>query len=324
MGRILWRLSGFVELLRPHNLVISAIATLLGFTTVSVVPDSKLDVHASIPSIATVILIAGGGYVINDFFDVDIDAVNKPTRPIPSGRVLRSEALALSIVLMASGIIIALLATGTLSFIYALLNAVLLVLYSKYVKRMGLLGNVIVGVASANSIVYGGLAASEATRRLDLVANTLSPALYAFIFTVMREFVKGIEDYVGDSRGGIKTLAVVKGVGYTARISAFLAVVIVAMSPLPYALGMYGLIYMMLTAVADIILLKSLVTLLKSKDDLEIIRRAALVKSYTKMAMPIGIAAFLLDLIIPLSFGQRYLVPSFRELLSVKPTIRSP
>lgn len=297
MSRLLWRFSGFIEILRIHNLITSAIATLLGFMTIYVVYDIRLNIQSSIPTITTVVLVAGGGYVINDFFDVEVDFVNKPSRPIPSGRVLKSEALALGLTLMIVGVALALLTAGVFSFIYAILNAILLILYSKSLKKKGLLGNIIVGMASANSIVYGGLAASEVIRRLDLVVNTLIPAFYAFVFTVMREIVKGIEDHVGDAKRGVRTLAVVYGVNYAAKISIFLMTIIIIISPLPYVLNMYGVVYVISITIVNMILIKSIATLLRLKDE-DSIRRAAAVRSYTKVAMVLGVLAFLLDLIL--------------------------
>lgn len=295
MGRLLWRFSGFIEILRIHNLLASAVATLLGFMTVYAGSRSELSLSTSLIPISVVVLVAGGGYVINDYFDVVTDSINKPTRPIPSGRVLKDEALLLSIALMTLGIILATL-IGVVSFAYALINALLLVVYSKNLKRAGLVGNLVVSTASANSILYGGLAASEYLGRFQLISYTAPPVAYAFIFTLMREIIKGVEDYVGDLKSNIKTLAVIKGVKYASNISISLMILIITSSPIPYILGLYGIMYLILTACMDVILMLSIITLIRGSNTDELIRRAALVRSYTKAAMFLGILAFLTDI----------------------------
>ncbi|MQK95647.1 UbiA family prenyltransferase, partial [Escherichia coli] len=89
-----------------------------------------LNLTALILPIAVVVLIAAGGYVINDYYDAEIDLINKPFRPIPSGRVSKVEALILSLILMSLGIAFSYY-VGLISFTYAVFNAVLLILYSR-------------------------------------------------------------------------------------------------------------------------------------------------------------------------------------------------
>lgn len=295
MSRLLWRLSGFIEILRIHNLLASAVATLLGFMTVYVGSSDELSLSTSLMPILVVVLIAGSGYVINDYFDVVTDSINKPTRPIPSGRVRRNEALLLSMILMISGLTLAAF-IGVGSFTYALINALLLIAYSKNLKRAGLVGNLVVSTTSANSILYGGLAASEYLGRLQLISCSIPPAIYAFIFTLMREIIKGIEDYVGDLKSSIKTLAVIKGVKYASNTSMILMTSIITLSPVPYVLNLYGIIYLALTICVDVVLMVSIITLIRGRNTDELIRRAALVRGYTKVAMFLGILAFLIDI----------------------------
>jgi len=292
--RITWRLSGFIEILRPHNLLISAITTLLGYAATYVVVGGSVNLSAYIPT-AVVVLIAAGGYVLNDYYDIYIDSVNKPARPIPSGRVSKNEALVLGLVLTLAGILTAFL-IGPLSLLFAVLNALLLILYSRSIKAKGLLGNLVISLTSANSIIFGGLAVSESLGNVVLTLNTLLPASYAFTFILMREIVKGVEDVIGDSVRGVRSLALKRGVRYASKVSAALALIIVAISPLPFLLNNYGVLYLGLAAITDAILLYSAYYLIKSRSDGELIMRSSKARTYTKIAMFTGTSAFLLDI----------------------------
>ncbi len=299
MSRFVWRVSGFVEILRVHNLLASAMATLLGFEAVHAVISDEIVLNLTLMMlpIAAVILVAAGGYVVNDYYDSEIDAVNKPSRPIPSGRVSKKEALILSLTLMFAGIIISGY-VGVFSLAYAIFNGALLVLYSKRLKKEGLIGNLAVGVASANSIIFGGLVLSEIYGDLTLVKYTLVPGTYAFIFTLAREVVKGMEDVAGDKRMGVKTLAAVRGVKYASKVSILLMIMVVLFSPYPYISGIYGTPYLVLASVTDALLIYSVIRLMRASDELDIIKTSSSLRSYTKVAMFLGITAFLADLLI--------------------------
>lgn len=297
MSKFIWRVSGYIEILRIHNLLVSALATLLGIKAVYAgVTSTPSSITSYLLPISTVTLVAAGGYVINDYFDVDSDLINKPSRPIPSGRVSRDEALILSIILFSIGLLTSYL-TGPLSLTYAIVNAFLLVMYSKRLKKKGLIGNLVVSVASANSIIYGGLATSEMIKDLILTINTLLPAFYAGVFTLMREVVKGIEDVAGDLRMNIKTLAITKGVKTASKVAILLMIMIIMISPLPYVISRYGFLYVSLALLTDILLIKSITDLIKAKSDVELMKTSSRVRSYTKVAMLVGILAFLVDLI---------------------------
>ncbi len=295
------RVGGFIEILRVHNLFVSAMATLLGFESVYVIVGRDVAFNPVVLTLSTVVvvLIAAGGYVINDYYDAEIDLINKPSRPIPSGRVSRTEALTLSLLLIFLGVVISSY-IGVISFMYAVFNATLLILYSKRLKKEGFAGNLAISTASANSIIYGGLTLSEVCSDLTLVKYTLIPATYAFVFTLMREIIKGIEDVTGDLRVGVKTLAITRGVKQASKISIILMLLIVLFSPYPYISGVYGTTYLILVLITDVLLIYSALKLGRTTAESDIIKASSALRSYTKVAMFLGITAFLVDLIVRL------------------------
>lgn len=295
--RIKYKLKAYAELVRVHNLLASGLTTVVGYLAVLSWAKGLHTLRISnglnplIP-VATVTLVAAGGYAINDYFDVDVDAVNKPSRPIPSGRVSINEALGISITTIAVGVLIATI-PGPISFTFAMLNSLLIVAYSYKVKELGLLGNIVVSFEGSSSIIYGGLALSESLGRLRYVAAVTLPSVYAFILLLAREVVKTIEDFRADSIRNVKSLPRVAGVDTAYNFSLALLILILLISPIPYLLG-YGVLYIALSAVTDAIILYSIMLVIRSQHRDEVL--AGRIRAYLKVAIFTGISAFLTDL----------------------------
>lgn len=288
------KVKGYLLLIRPHNLVATVITTMIGWLSVATVAHANT-LNPVIP-VATVVLVAAGGYVINDYFDAEVDAVNKAYRPIPSGAVSRREALTLSIVLGVAGVALAVI-SGPLTLTFAALNSVLVYLYSYKIKEWGFIGNIVVAFEGAASILYGALALSEYLTSTQLIMNSFIPALYAFLLLLAREVVKTIEDYKADELRNVKSLPRVLGIKAASVISVALLLVVVAISPIPYFIG-YGVPYILLALVTDAIICYSVVKLLKLPYSHAPERIAANLRSYLKAAIFAGSLAFLIDLVI--------------------------
>ncbi|BAB66520.1 UbiA family prenyltransferase [Sulfurisphaera tokodaii] len=244
--------KAYFELVRIHNVIGSAISVFMGYVVAS---EWKIVPIKLILAMIVVSVIAAGGYIINDVFDIEIDKINKPNRPLPSGRIKISRARSLSIVLFLVGIVLSVL-LNIYAFIIALLTVLALYYYAKDLKKQGLVGNLIVALTSALSAFYGGLAFFEGS----WVIRTLIPTLYIFFFTLTREFVKGIEDVKGDMTNGVKTLAVRVGIEKTWFISKIILVILIVTSFIPYFFG-FNIIYLIGILFLDIILI--LVVLLR-------------------------------------------------------------
>ncbi|BFI73994.1 UbiA family prenyltransferase [Sulfurisphaera ohwakuensis] len=244
--------KAYFELVRIHNVIGSAISAFMGYVVAS---EWKIIPIKLILAMIVVSVIAAGGYVINDVFDIEVDKINKPNRPLPSGRIKISRARSLSIVLFLVGIALSVL-LNVYAFVIALLTVLALYYYAKDLKKEGLAGNLIVALTSALSAFYGGLAFFEGS----WVIRTLIPTLYIFFFTLTREFVKGIEDVKGDMVNGVKTLAVRVGIEKTWFISKIILLILIVTSFIPYFFG-FNIIYLIGILFLDIILI--LVVLLR-------------------------------------------------------------
>lgn len=173
--------------------------------------------------------------VVNDYYDRNIDAINEPSRPIPSGTVKTREALAFVVALSAVGFVFAFL-VSILCFVVAAASLAITATYLTVGKRSGLPGNFLVSVCVAIPFLYGSIVA------IGFVSlNVVLFASMAFLSNTGREITKGIVDVKGDSTEGIKTLAVRFGERSAAFAAVLFYVSAVALTPVTWLLGLVGI-----------------------------------------------------------------------------------
>ena len=229
-------------------------------------------------------LIGGAGNAINDYFDYEIDAVNRPDRPIPSGQVSLKTALIISLVLALGGIIISIyLSLGHLAL--AIISSVLLFFYSSTLKLKGFLGNLTVAGIIAISLLYGGASTGN-------MLAALPGFIFAFLLVLAREIIKDIEDLEGDESFNAQTLPIVLGVEPASRISQLIIWSLIVISPLPFVFLGYGGWYMALVIVLALSLLSTLILLNSTNLKKEVY---SIVSHRLKASMIIGIGALVLS-----------------------------
>ncbi|GGT87290.1 MFS transporter [Sulfodiicoccus acidiphilus] len=265
--------------MRIQNVIGAAVGDLMGYV---VFTSWRIEWKTLLISMVVVALVAGGGYVINDIRDVEIDKVNKPERPLPSGEVSLREAKAITLISFLGGASLSAL-LGPVPFTIALLTIFLLVSYALWLKKQGPVGNLVVALTTALSIFFGGISVSvNALSSITLMI----PVVYSFLLTLGREVVKGVEDYNGDYAHGVKTLAIRLGVRPAWNTAKGLILSTALISPLPI-LFHYNLAYIVL-------LLAFLFYVVKTLTLPPLIENAARGSKYLKVAALIGIAAFIL------------------------------
>ncbi len=246
-------LRAFVEITRPHNCVLAGVVGVLG----SVVAVGHLpDAFRTLLVFLVVTLGCAGGNTINDYFDYEIDRINRPERPLPRGAMSRRTALYYALFLFAVGLFLAAL-INVYALILAVVAYVTMFLYAWKLKPMPFLGNLAVAGLTGATPLYGAVAVG----RIGL-AGTL--AVCAFLVNVAREVVKDIEDFDGDMAKGAKTLPIIWGKRKAAYVGAIFAVLTVAASFLPVKAGV-GLGYYAMFPV-DLIILYAAYLILHSQD----------------------------------------------------------
>lgn len=191
--------------------------------------------------IAATTLIAAGGFVINDYFDIKIDRLNRPDKVIVSNTISKKDAMHIYQILTVSGVVIGVVASVmlksfTLAFIFIIV-AGLLWFYSSSYKRMLIVGNLVVAIMAALVPLIPAFAAKEqlVLSYSDIILQLpIIPTLYtfcgilallAFIMVMSLEVLKDIRDEYGDREMECHTMPVVWGIT-VARIIATSLVVI--------------------------------------------------------------------------------------------------
>ena len=231
-------MPALITILRPLNLFQAFLAVIL--TTLFL--GQWHDTRTLILLLLSVLSVNGAGNVINDIYDLEIDRVNRPDRPLPSGQLSQRSAWIYTWVLFAMGAgFAAFISLGTF-IIAGPISMTLLIAYSAKLKRSPLLGNLVVSIMLGLAFIYVGTAFRQ-------VEATLVMALLAFGFTMIREIIKDLEDMEGDARDGARTLPLVLGEEKSSRLVVFMMLVFAILDLLPYWLGAYGPIYFWLVLI---------------------------------------------------------------------------
>lgn len=206
-------LESFMRLTRAWNLVIIVFAQY--FTAYFLAKADVLhDFNLFLLSLSTV-LIAAGGYVINDYYDVKIDFVNNPERVVVGKSIHRRFAILFHIALSVLGIFVGFFVSWKLALVNVLSVAVLW-FYSNLLKRLPFIGNFTVALLTGASIAIIFFLYDTNT------VIILIYALFSFFLTLVREIIKDMEDLKGDNTYGCKTLPIVWGIRKTKFMLYFL------------------------------------------------------------------------------------------------------
>jgi len=277
MGKI----SGFVRLMRPINCAMMGFAVFVG----AVLADPQFFNAAWLGVLygfVTGFMLTAASMTINDYYDRAIDAINEPFRPIPSGSVSARQALVFVFVLSAVGFAFAYL-TSVLCLVVAIVSWVVVVTYVTVGKRSGLPGNLLVSTCVAIPFIYGSI-----TVLSQVPLSVLLFTLMAFLSNTGREITKGIVDVKGDEAEGVKTLAVRYGEKSAAVAASLFYVSAVALTPVPWLLGLVSFWFIPLVLVTDIGLVASSALLLRDYSR----ERARKIKKLVLLLFVVGLLAF--------------------------------
>jgi 4-hydroxybenzoate polyprenyltransferase len=242
------------------------------------------------------VLIAAGGYVINDYFDVDVDKVNRPgKRVIGKSLTLNSAYLyywILTILGIAVGFYISFrVKYFMLGFIFVAI-AMMLWFYSAQYKKTAFWGNFVISLLSAMVVLivwlfeFFALRANpinftEAMKQLKLISIVVATyAIFAFLVSMIREIVKDVEDLDGDKAAGYKTLPAATGIKAAKRFAIIITcVTIILLAVCQYYLYEMKLMlvfwYLMIVVQTFLIFLVYSTFRAKTKEDYHFLSNAA-------------------------------------------------
>jgi len=299
--------GAFIKMIRLPNLIFIVLTQVLFHITVLDTILLPIGIRPTIDgwnfillSVASV-LIAAAGYIINDYFDINIDQINKPTANVVDKIVSRRWAMAWHFVLSGFGIILSAWLAWRTGLWYILIGNFICVLllfgYSVSLKRKLLSGNILISLLiawviliicfSQINMAFRSLpGVSEASNKIIRIG--ILYAAFAFISSLIREAIKDIEDLQGDERYGCRTMPIVWGVN---AAKVYIAVWLVVILALLVILQVYvarfewwwAMVYSIVFIIGPFVLI--FLQLYKAKDQKDYHR----LSNWTKLVMLTGI-----------------------------------
>lgn len=226
-------------------------------------------------------LVCGFGNLINDLYDIEIDKINNPERPLPKGKADRNGVIILSLSLLIISMIFALTISPVVFFI-VLIVSLLLFVYAAYFKKT-IIANIIVSLIAGLSFVLGGI----------VVKNPLCiyPFALSFFIHMPREIIKDIIDIKGDRENNVASLPIVFSIEKASLISALFIGILCLILPIPYIFKVLSLKYMVIILIfAYPLLVFCLVKLIKKPGS----RQLTVLSRVLKIAMVFGLVGMIL------------------------------
>ena len=184
------------------------------------------------------IMVTAAGNIINDYYDIEADRINRPYRVLPSEIVSPAIALLFFLLFNIVALLLALL-LGFGLFIIVLVTVLLLYLYSYRLKNIPLVGNLVVAFLTGLAFVFGSV----------IVGNVfcgIIPALFAFMINLMRELIKDIEDVDGDKAVDLSTYPIKHGVVNSVNLVSIIGAALIILTTLPFLFQIYDVKYFIL------------------------------------------------------------------------------
>jgi geranylgeranylglycerol-phosphate geranylgeranyltransferase len=251
------KITGFIRLFRPELPFAAGVTVLVGeMVALGGTPSAR----EALLGFTCAFLLSASALILNDVFDLEVDRVNAPEHPLPSGAISVREAIGLSVPVILGGWAAA-LAIGPSTLVFGVFIWLIGFLYNWKFKRSGLLGNLMVATSVSSCFILGGMAVGRASNRLLWLM-----ALGAFLIDLAEEIAGDAMDMEGDRLLGSRSLALRFGRTAALRVSAGIFALLFILTPLPLIRGWMGIQYLLAIIVADTALVFFTIKLLRSRD----------------------------------------------------------
>jgi len=203
-------------------------------------PNTILTLNLVLAAFAASVVLASGN-IINDIKDVEVDRINRPERPLPSGKISRINAYALYLILVLISILISFL-LNEMAALIVLLSIVLLFVYSNYLKQIPLLGNITISLLTGLVFIYGGVVVGNPSA-------AIIPAVFAFLINFIREVIKDMQDVEGDKKANVVTYPIKYGFQKSKILILFLTILLILFTAYPFISKLYKIEYFIIVMV---------------------------------------------------------------------------
>lgn len=251
-------LKSYLKIIRPTNCIMMGIGIVSGYIIASGSISFSAELLAGIIVAAAFTAFAN---VTNDIIDYEIDKINQPQRPLPSGEMSRKQAIYFSILLLILGLSASVFTKNIWFILIPPIVAIVTILYNVYLKKYGFVGNVVVSFLVALSLVGGSLIAVKHITSYTVIFSSM-----AFFANLGREVHKGIVDVEGDKTKGIRTVAIARGERYAKIVAIFFYMLAVILSIVPAVQGLTNGYYLVMAPIVALLFLSSSLNLWKTSD----------------------------------------------------------
>ncbi len=232
------KLTAFLKILRPINFLITFCTAVVAVFLCSVYSFSfKIALLAGLSSGFT----ASAGNIINDIFDIEIDKINRPQRPLASGAISITSAIILYSILLIISIALSYFINLN-ALLIVVFTTIILILYSKFFKRIPLFGNILVAFLTGLVFIYGGVA-------VENPVAAIVPASFAFLINLIREIVKDMQDVDGDKNAGLNTFPIKFGFQKSKYLILIIALFLILYTIYPFITQLYRIEYFILVMI---------------------------------------------------------------------------
>ncbi|MGV8905751.1 MAG: UbiA family prenyltransferase [Acetobacterium sp.] len=250
------KVRGLIQLIRPELPFAAGVCVIIG----------EIIAFGGFSSFQNLLLgfmwgffLSSPAMIINDYFDIEVDKVNSPNRPLPSGLIQPAAAIALAVMTTLIGMSVSAFIGMTTILLYIIFWLVGF-LYNWKLKEMGLLGNLLVSSSVAITFILGGIVVGEPGNKTVWILS-----LMVFLFDLGEEIAADAMDIEGDKKRDIKSIAILIGKKNALRISAALFALMIMVSLLPVLWNLLGTIYFIIISITDILIFFFVIKLLKSR-----------------------------------------------------------
>lgn len=222
----------YIKLFRPVNCLITFLSVIVAAFIAS--SDSFPFITVFFAAVAAV-LVAAAGYVINDYYDIEIDKIAHPKRPLVIGVINKNKVIIIYTALNFIALVISFW-ISPIAFGFVLFTIIQLLLYSILLKKVILFSNFVVACLTGMVFIFGGIV-------VENVTASVIPAIFAFLINFIREIVKDMEDIEGDLNAGVVTFSARYGIKKSKLIILIITAILVLFTIYPFLFQFYKIEY---------------------------------------------------------------------------------
>ncbi len=274
------KILSYIKITRPINVLITFFVVVVA---ILISQKAQTDLYTILLASIAASLVAAAGNIVNDIYDIESDKISHPNRVLVLGMISKKEAVYLLNLLNTVAIILVSRISITL-LLLVIISFIVLFLYSRYLKKLPLVGNIVIALLTGLAFIYGGFASGNPVA-------AIVPAVFAFLINLIREIVKDIQDIEGDSKAGVITFPIKFGFKKSKTLILIISISLILYTLYPFITELYKIEYFIVVMVfVNPLLILSLKILFDSKKE----NNLSVVSNMLKLNMVLGLIAIYL------------------------------